>query len=71
MKEISLIHKNEKNWSRLAIGQGSPAIEPGELFHIKGDFKIGPDSEFGFKIHGTAMIYNALHISGTWIKKLR
>ena len=34
-------------------------IQSGELFHIKGDFRVDADSEFGFKIHGTEIIYNA------------
>jgi fructan beta-fructosidase len=59
VKEIELLHKSKEEWSDEVIGQGSPVIAPGELYHIKGDFSVGDDSEFGLKIHGADMIYNA------------
>jgi fructan beta-fructosidase len=59
VKEIALLHKNEEQWPDELIESGSPVIVPGELFHIIGELKITPDSEFGLKIHGADVIYNA------------
>lgn len=60
IKEIEQLHLDVQEWADIEIGPGSPANRiAGELFHIKGVFMVNPDSEFGFKIHGTDIVYNA------------
>jgi fructan beta-fructosidase len=61
IKEVVLLHKNEWKKENLVIEPNSNPISGinGELFHIKGDFKVGKKSQVGFKIHGTEVIFDA------------
>ncbi|MCE5346210.1 MAG: glycoside hydrolase family 32 protein [Bacteroidales bacterium] len=61
VKEIELLHGREWKKEKLIIRPEENPISGinGELYHIKGDFKVGKKTEFGFMIHGTEVLYNA------------
>ncbi|MEJ7677548.1 MAG: GH32 C-terminal domain-containing protein [Segetibacter sp.] len=62
VKEIALLHK--KGWKRvnMVIEPGDNPISGinGELYHIIGTFKVENNAQFGFKIHGTEILFNAV-----------
>ena len=61
VKEIELLHNKEWKKEKLVIEPDSNPISGinGELYHIKGDFKVGKKSKIGFKIHGTEVLFDA------------
>jgi fructan beta-fructosidase len=61
VKELELLHKKEWLKENLVIEPGDDPLSgmSGELYHIKSQFKIGKNTQLGFKIHGTEVIYDA------------
>jgi sucrose-6-phosphate hydrolase SacC (GH32 family) len=61
VKEIELLHNKEWKKENLTIDPNSNPVSgiSGELYHIKADFKPGKNSQVGFKIHGTEVLYDA------------
>jgi len=61
VKEIDLLHKKELKLKDVTISHDNvPEISvQGNLFHILADFRVDETSVFGFKIHGTEIIYDA------------
>lgn len=65
VEEIEKIHGKKKAWKGeiLEPGQnllaGIEGLAPGgDLFHIIAEFNVGEQSEFGFVIRGTPVVYN-------------
>ncbi|HPT21133.1 MAG TPA: GH32 C-terminal domain-containing protein [Bacteroidales bacterium] len=61
VEEIALLHKKEWKREMITINPGDNPISniKGELFHIKSDFTVGKNSQVGFMIHGTEVLYDA------------
>ena len=61
VKEIELLHGKEWKKEKLVIAPKSNPISgiTGELYHIKGEFKVGKTSQIGFKIHGAEVLFDA------------
>lgn len=61
VKEIQLLHNKEWKRENLTIDPNNDPVSgiSGELYHIKADFKLGKNSQVGFKIHGTEILYDA------------
>ena len=60
VKEIELLHKKEWKKENIIIQPGENPVNGinGELYHIKGDFEVGRNSQVGFMIHGTEVLYD-------------
>ena len=61
VKEIELLHSKEWKKENLVIEPNTNPVSgiEGELFHIKGDFKVSKNAQIGFKIHGLEVLFDA------------
>jgi len=59
--EIKNIQGKRHTWGSETVAPGKNLLSDlkGELFHIRGQFAVGADSQMGFKIRGTEVLYDA------------
>ena len=71
VNEIELLHNKEWVKENLVIKPDDNPISgiSGELFHIKSDFKVGKNTQVGFIIHGTEVLYDASKSELTCMRK--
>jgi fructan beta-fructosidase len=59
--EIRNIHGKKHTWANETVEPGKNLLSElsGELFHIRGQFEVGPARQMGFTIRGAEVLYDA------------